>query len=83
MPPLSGGLFVVGSLAGYPYSPALTGKTFTWTDDTLFKLFSDGPDRFLPGTKMPVQRIPDAQALRDLIAYLHELTADGGGGAKN
>jgi cytochrome c len=64
----------VGTVKGYPYSDALAGRDFRWNEDTLFKLFSLGPDKFLPGTKMPVQRIPDDAALHDLIAYLKELT---------
>lgn len=63
-----------GSVAGYAYSAALAGKDLVWNEDTLFKLFSDGPDTVLPGTKMPVQRVTDSEQLRALIDYLQLLT---------
>jgi len=71
------GLFgrVVGTVPGYNYSAALRGKAFTWTRDTLFELFHDGPDKMLPGTKMPVQRVPDDGELAQLIDYLKIITA--------
>lgn len=64
-----------GSVADYNYSAALTGATFEWNEETLFDLFHRGPDVMLPGTKMPVQRVPNDEQLRQLIAYLKELTA--------
>lgn len=74
--PTLAGLFgrKAGTVAGYPYSPALAGKNFVWDDETLFRLFAEGPDVLLPGTKMPVQRVTDARALRELIDYLKVLT---------
>jgi cytochrome c len=63
-----------GSVDGYKYSSALQGARFAWSDDTLFALFSKGPDVFLPGTKMPVQRIPHDEELRRLIRYMRVLT---------
>jgi len=71
----------VGTVAGYRYSDALKGKNFTWNEDTLFKLFDVGPDKFLPGTKMPVQRVPNRKKLAQLVDYLKELTS--ANGAKN
>ena len=44
---------------------------------TLFRLFDEGPDKMLPGTKMPVQRLTNADELNDLIAYLRILTKGG------
>ena len=64
----------VGSLPGYNYSAALKGRDFEWNADTLRALFTDGPDVYLPGTKMPVQRVPDEAQLADLIDYLAEIT---------
>ena len=64
----------VGSLPGYNYSAALKGRDFESNADTLHALFTDGPDVYLPGTKMPVQRIPDDAQLADLIDYLAEIT---------
>ena len=48
---------------------------FKWDDKTLFRLFNEGPDKMLPGTKMPVQRVTDAKQLADLVDYLREITA--------
>ena len=71
------GLFgrAAGSVADYRYSEALTGVHFKWDDKTLFRLFNEGPDKMLPGTKMPVQRVTDAKQLADLVDYLREITA--------
>lgn len=66
-----------GSLSDYRYSAALKDASFAWDETSLFRLFSDGPDVMLPGTKMPVQRVPDAGQLRQLIDYLKHATAPG------
>jgi cytochrome c len=68
----------VGSVPGYNYSSALKRGDFRWDEKTLFELFDKGPDKYLPGTKMPVQRVPDAQQLAQLIEYLHQITAANG-----
>ena len=64
----------VGAVETYNYSGALKGKSFTWNEKTLFDLFDKGPDKFLPGTKMPVQRVPDKEQLANLVDYLRVLT---------
>lgn len=64
----------VGTVMGYNYSQALRGRDFLWNEKTLFELFDKGPDKFLPGTKMPVQRVTDAQALTQLIDYMQLVT---------
>ena len=64
----------VGAVEGYNYSGALRNKSFTWNEKTLFDLFYKGPDKFLPGTKMPVQRVPDREQLANLVDYLRVLT---------
>ncbi|MEK9724137.1 MAG: c-type cytochrome, partial [Rhodospirillaceae bacterium] len=64
----------VGTVEGYRYSDALKGRNFVWNEDTLFRLFDEGPDKFLPGTKMPVQRVTDRTALIHLVEYMKELT---------
>ena len=43
--------------------------------ETLYRLFDEGPDKMLPGTKMPVQRVTDGKELSELVDYLRELTA--------
>ena len=67
-----------GSVAGYNYSDALIGVDFKWNEETLFQLFYQGPDKFLPGTKMPVQQVPNAKQLTHLVEYLKEITGDNG-----
>ena len=47
---------------------------FEWNEKTLFELFDKGPDKFLPGTKMPVQRVTDSKALIHLVDYLKAVT---------
>ena len=67
----------VGSVPGYNYSDALRHGDFQWNQKTLFDLFDKGPDKYLPGTKMPVQRVPNAQDLAQLIDYLEVITKNG------
>ncbi len=64
----------VGTLEDYPYSEALRRARVVWTEETLYELFAIGPDRYLPGTKMPVQRIEDRRAVRELVAWLARVT---------
>ena len=73
------GLFgrAAGGVRDYHYSDALIGVDFVWDEMTLFRLFDEGPDKMLPGTKMPVQRLTNADELNDLIAYLRILTKGG------
>jgi len=66
-----------GSVENYRYSAALTGVTFRWDEKNLFRLFDEGPDKMLPGTKMPVQRVTDNKQLSDLVDYLRDLTSKG------
>ncbi len=66
-----------GVVADYPYSDALRHADIVWSEATLRALFEQGPDAFLPGTKMPLQRIADPEALGHLIDYLRLLTVGG------
>ena len=63
-----------GAVADYIYSDALDGSDIIWDETTIDALFDEGPDVYVPGTKMPVQRITGAQDRRDLIAFLREAT---------
>ena len=67
-----------GSVEGYNYSDALRSHDFAWTPETLRDLFRDGPDAFIPDTKMPMQRIADGQALGEPIDDMRELTVPAG-----
>ncbi len=70
------GLFgrTAGSHPGYRYSEALVKSDLVWTAETIDKLFAIGPDHLLPGTKMPLQRMPSGQDRADLITFLKEVT---------
>ncbi|MBI2978577.1 MAG: c-type cytochrome, partial [Rhodospirillales bacterium] len=63
-----------GSVKGYNYSKALTDVDFKWNEETLFQLFDQGPDKYLPGTKMPVQRVTSREQLAQLVEYLKQIT---------
>jgi cytochrome c len=63
-----------GTVAGYRYSPTLEGSGIIWTEDTIDALFDQGPDHFIPGSKMPMQRITQPEDRRDLIAFLKQAT---------
>ncbi|TMJ71108.1 MAG: cytochrome C [Alphaproteobacteria bacterium] len=66
----------IGTLPGYPYSEALRRLEIVWTPQTLGKLFELGPEIFTPGSKMPLQKMPDAAQRDALIAYLQLATVD-------
>ena len=70
---------VAGSLTDYNYSAALRGADIIWDEETLLSLFHKGPDVYLPGTKMPMQRIPRRNDLVQLIDYMRELIAASSG----
>ncbi|APG46187.1 c-type cytochrome [Phaeobacter porticola] len=63
-----------GTLAGYRYSEVLDGSDIIWGEATIDALFDLGPDHYIPGSKMPMQRITDPQDRRDLIAFLKRAT---------
>lgn len=70
------GLFgrAAGGLGGYDYSDALERSSIVWTKETVDALFRDGPHHVVPGSKMPLQRIPDAGERHALIDYLVRAT---------
>ena len=68
-----------GTVTGYPYSDALVGADIVWNEQTIDALFTVGPDVVTPGSKMPLQRIPDSANRRDLIDYLKSVTGSAGG----
>lgn len=63
-----------GTLPGYSYSKTLQGSDIIWSANTIDQLFLDGPDHFIPGSKMPMQRIVARQDRDDLIEYLRAAT---------
>ncbi|MGX1003029.1 cytochrome c [Roseovarius sp. MBR-38] len=70
------GLFgrAAGTVPNYPYSPILANSDIVWNDQSIDALFDLGPDHYIPGSKMPMQRITGAQDREDLIAYLRRAT---------
>jgi cytochrome c len=63
-----------GSVEGYFYSPTLEGSDITWTEETINALFDQGPDHYIPGSKMPMQVIAGADDRADLIEFLAQAT---------
>lgn len=63
-----------GSVPGYPYSQALRESDLVWTEETMSRLFELGPHEFVPGSKMPLQRLPEPRDRARLIAYLKRVT---------
>ena len=63
-----------GTVPGYRYSDILTGSDIIWSDDTIDALFDIGPDHYIPGSKMPMQRIRAPEDRRDLVDYLRVAT---------
>lgn len=59
-----------GTLDGYTYSQTLSGSDIVWNEDTIDRLFDLGPDHYIPGSKMPMQRIVRKEDRDDLIDFL-------------
>jgi len=59
-----------GALPDYPYSETLLGSDIIWSAETINQLFLDGPDHYIPGSKMPMQRIVKPADRDDLIEYM-------------
>ena len=67
---------MAGTLEGYPYSKALLDSDIIWSEETINRLFSEGPDIVTPGTKMPIQRMKNDQDRIDLVSYLKMATKE-------
>ena len=63
-----------GTLPGYLYSKALIKTDLIWNEETIGRLFDDGPDVVVPGTKMPIQKVKSVAKRQALIRYLKEST---------
>ena len=63
-----------GSLSDYQYSNVLAGSNIVWNDETIDQLFDLGPDYFIPGSKMPMQRIRRSSDRKDLVNFLKRMT---------
>jgi cytochrome c len=66
-----------GSHPDYPYSAALAQSDLVWTEETVARLFEVGPEVLVPGSKMPLQRMPSAEDREALVAYLRRVTGPG------
>lgn len=64
----------MGSVEGYPYSPALRKGDIVWTAETVGDLFTRGPDVVTPGSKMPLQKLVSPEDREALIDYLKVVT---------
>ncbi|QBF32401.1 c-type cytochrome [Thalassococcus sp. S3] len=63
-----------GTVVDYSYSDTLLGSDIVWDATSINALFDEGPDHYIPGSKMPMQRITDPADRDDLIAYLRQAT---------
>lgn len=66
-----------GIVPDYRYSDTLDGSEIVWSEETINALFDLGPDHYIPGTKMPMQRIAKKTDRDDLIDYLRTATVQG------
>ena len=65
-----------GTVDGYRYSDILDGSDIIWDETTIDALFDQGPDHFIPGSKMPMQVIAGAGDRGDLIKFLQRSTEE-------
>jgi cytochrome c len=63
-----------GTLPGYAYSNALLKSEIVWDADTIGQLFEKGPQHLVPGTKMPLQKMSNAEERDAMIVWLKEKT---------
>jgi cytochrome c len=63
-----------GAVPGYAYYPALSASGLVWSEQTVDRLFAEGPEVVAPGSKMPLQKMPNAQDRADLIEFLKRAT---------
>ena len=61
-------------MLGYPYSKALIDSEIIWSEETISRLFKEGPEIVTPGTKMPIQKIKKDKDRLDLIFFLKDAT---------
>ena len=67
----------VGKVADYANTDAINGFDIIWTAKTINDLFDLGPDHYIPGTKIPMQRIAKESDRSDLVDYLRTATVQG------
>lgn len=63
-----------GTLKGYKFSKALIASKLIWNEETIGRLFDEGPDIVTPGSKMPVQRLKAVHRRDALIQFLKKAT---------
>ena len=75
--PSLAGIFgrTAGSQEQFRYSPAMRRSRLTWDDATLDRFLAE-PQALVPGNRMPFAGIPEKSDRDDLIAYLHQATAE-------
>ncbi|UWR04420.1 c-type cytochrome [Ruegeria conchae] len=64
-----------GTVPDYLYSDTLQTSDIIWDEETINALFDKGPDHYIPGSKMPMQRISGSQDRIDLVTFLRHATA--------
>ncbi len=64
----------IGTAKDFIYSPGFGAHGITWNAETITRLFRDGPSVVTPGTKMPEQRVTDAEDLKALVEWLERVT---------
>ncbi|MEO1199562.1 MAG: c-type cytochrome [Pseudomonadota bacterium] len=64
----------IGTASDYDYSDALLEMDIIWTPQTVSDLFKYGPEAYTPGSRMPEQRVPNADDRAALIEFLEAET---------
>lgn len=64
-----------GTVPDYIYSDTLDGSEIVWSAETIDALFDQGPDHYIPGSKMPMQVIAGPDDRADLITFLEIATS--------
>ncbi len=65
-----------GTEAGYTYSDAMKNSGITWNEAS-FKEYIAGPQKKVPGNKMPFAGLPNEADRDNIWAYISQFKADG------
>ena len=57
-----------GTIPDYPYSATLSGSDIVWSEATIDQLFLDGPDHYIPGSKMPMLKVRSTSSKSSVMA---------------
>lgn len=65
----------IGQVEGFQYSEAFKGKAIVWDEQTCFE-YLENPNKYIPGTKMKFEGLPEKKDRDDVVTYLKNVVRD-------